>query len=119
MAKMPDEATQTKHSLTHLTYATWCKERVEHQARPVRHERTGGLTRGSISEVIFFATLAREIHKQSQQEQYVCGLVVIDSQTGYIHVAPIRKQQEPISSHCGRVDEVQSFVGVFSHHLQE
>ena len=51
--QMPDEATQARHRLTHTPYANWCKECVEHQARPDRRERTDGVKRGSIPEVSF------------------------------------------------------------------
>ena len=72
MAKMPDEAAQARHRLTHLPYANWCKECAEHRARPDRYERTDGTKRGSVPEVSFdFATPQHEIHKPSQQEQYV------------------------------------------------
>ena len=50
VAKMPDEATQARRRLTHMPYANWSKECVEHRARPDRRERTDGVKRGSIPE---------------------------------------------------------------------
>ena len=64
VAKMPDEATQARHRLTHMPYANWCKERIEHGAP--------GVKRGSTPEICYdFATRAQGTQKQSQQEQYV------------------------------------------------
>ena len=45
VAKMPDEATQARHTLTHTPYSNWCKECIEHRARPDRHGRTDGVKR--------------------------------------------------------------------------
>ena len=52
VAEMPDEATPARHRLTRMPYANWCKECIEHRARPDRHERTDGVKR-SIHEVSF------------------------------------------------------------------
>ena len=72
VAKMPDEATQARHRLTHVPYVTWCKGCIEHRARPDRRERTDGVNRGSIPEVSSdFATQEQGIQEQSQREQYV------------------------------------------------
>ena len=103
VAKMPDEATQARHRLTHLPYASWCKECIEHRARPGRHERTDGTKRGSIPEVSFDFCNTRE----TKSARAVCWLVAIDS--------AIRKQ-ESVSS---RVDEFQSDVVALSNSLQE
>ena len=36
VAKMPDEATQARHRLTHMPYANWCKECIEHPSSTSR-----------------------------------------------------------------------------------
>ena len=85
VAKIPDEATQARHKLTRVPYSNWCKECVEHRARPDRRERTDGVKRGSIPEVSFdfCYTRARDTETKSARA------VAIDSQTGFIHVVPL------------------------------
>ena len=87
---MPDEATQARHRLTTcMPYANWCKERIEHRARPDRHERTNGVKRGSIPEVSFDFCYTRARGSETKSARAVCWLVAIDSQTGFIHVVPL------------------------------
>ena len=88
MAKMPDEATQARHRLTRMPYANWCKECIEHRARPDRRERTEGVKRGSIPDVSFHFCSTRARDSETKSARAVCCLVAIDSQTGFIHVAP-------------------------------
>ena len=82
---MPGKATQARRRLTHMPYADWCKECIEHRARPDRRERTDGVKRGSIPELSFdfCYTAARYLERQSQQEQ-----------TGYIHVVPLGSKSQ-------------------------
>ena len=89
--KMLDEAIQAKAQadLTHMPYANWCKERIEHRARPDRHERTNGVKRGSIPEVSFDFCYTRARGSETKSARAVCWLVAIDSQTGFIHVVPL------------------------------
>ena len=84
VAKMPDEATQARHRLTHMPYAYWCMERIEHRARPDRHERTDGVKRGSIPEVSFDFCYTRARDSETKSARAVCWLVAIDSQTGLL-----------------------------------
>ena len=85
---MLDEATQARHRLTHMPYANWCKECIEHRARPDRQERTDGVKRGSIPEVSFDCCYTRPRGSETKSARAVCWLVAIDSQTGFIHVVP-------------------------------
>ena len=75
VAKMPDEATQARHRLTHMPYANWCKERVEHRARPDRHERTDGVKRGSIPEVSFDFCFASARDSETKSARSACWLL--------------------------------------------
>ena len=91
VAKMPGEATQARRRFTqtHLPYANWCKECVERRARPDRRERTGGTKRGSVPEVSFDFCYTRATVSETKSARAVCWRVAIDSQTGFIHVAPL------------------------------
>ena len=88
VAKMPDEATQAGRRLKRLPYANWCRNCVEHRARPDRHERTDGVKSGSIPEVSFDFCYTRARESETKSARAVCWLVAIDSQTGCVHVAP-------------------------------
>ena len=93
-AKVPDEATQARHRLTHMPYANWCKERTEHRARPDRRERTDGANRGSVPEASHDFCYARARGSETKSAREVCWLVAIDSQSGYIHVVPLGGKNE-------------------------
>ena len=86
---MPDEATQARQRLTHMPFAKWCKECIEHRARPDLHERTDGVKRASIPEVSFDFSFTRARDSETKSARAVCWLVSIDSQTGFIHVVPV------------------------------
>ena len=106
VAKMPDEATQARHGLTHAPYANWCKECIEHRARPGRHERTDGVKRGSIPEVSFDFCYARARDSGTKSARAVCWLVAIDSRSS----CAIREQR-PASSNCARIGEFSQLLG--------
>ena len=97
VAKMPEEAAQTRRKLTHMPYASRCKERVEHRARPDRHERTDGVYREEVilsPDVSFDFCYKRARDSVTKSARAVCWLVTIDSQTGFIHVAPLRSKNQ-------------------------
>ena len=56
VAKVSDEATQARHRLTHMPFANWGEECVEHRARPDRHDRTDGVKRGLPEVSVAFST---------------------------------------------------------------
>ena len=121
LAKVPDVATQARHRLTRLPYANWCKECIEHRARPDRHERTVGTKRGSIPEVSFDFCYTRARDSETKSARAVCWLVAIDGRTGYIQVEPLGSKNHfrLMAQELMNFNEFQSDVGVFSNHLQE
>ena len=92
VAKMSDEAVQARHRLTHMPYASWCKECVEHRVRPDRRERTDGVKRGSIPEVSLDFCYTRAKESEIKSARAACWLVAIDSHTGFSHVAPLERK---------------------------
>ena len=94
VAKIADEVTQARHRLTHLAYENWCKECIEHRARPDRHERTDGTKWGSIPEASFGFRCTRARDSETKSARGVCWLVAIDGQTGYTHVVPLGSKNQ-------------------------
>ena len=95
-------------------YANLCKVRVEHRWR-----RTDGVKRGSIPEVSFDFCYTRARDSETKSARAVCWLVAIDSQTGYIHVAPLGSKNNFAWLIVQELMNFRSIVGVFSNHLQE
>ena len=110
VAKMPGEATQARHRLTHVPYANWCKERVEPS-----NERTDGVKRGSIAEVSFDFCYTRARDSDTKSARAVRWLVAIDSPTGFIHVAPSGSKGQFRLIAQGLMNFL---VGVFNNYLQ-
>ena len=107
MAKMRDEATQARHRLTHLPYATCCKARIEHRAHPHRHQRTYGLKRGSVREVSFDFCYTRA---RGSEEQYA----------GWLQLTAKLGSAVPLGSKGKfRLIAQESIFGAFRNHLQE
>ena len=116
VAKMPDEATQARHRLTRLPNANWCKECIEHRARPDRRVRTDGTKRGSVPAVSFDFCYTRARDSETKSARAVCWLDAIDV---HVHFVPLGSKNKCRLIVQELVDEFQPVVWVFSNHLQE
>ena len=95
-AKLPSEAEQAKHRLTHVPFANWCASCISHRSRPDRHESTGishGWTVPTVSFDYYTKVDGQDVTDQETPDS-VLSLIIVDSHTGFIAYVPLQAKSQ-------------------------
>ena len=106
LAVLPDQQTQDRHALTHVPFEPWCESCVAFRARMDPHKRDDSTYASGTPTVSFDFCHTKSVpagHKP-QDIKSLCCLVMVCSQTGYMHVTPVRhKNQFDLMVRVGRL----------------
>jgi len=99
LAELPSQKEQDKHCLTHVPYEPWCSSCVAFRARADRHMRDDSTHASAAPTISFDFCYTKSVPEGNQPQDVkslVC-LVMVCSQTGYIHCTQYSNQaQEPV-----------------------
>ena len=96
LAVLPDQQTQDRHALTHVPFEPWCESCVAFRARMDPHKRDDSTYASGTPTVSFDFCHTKSVpagHKP-QDIKSLCCLVMVCSQTGYMHVTPVRHKNQ-------------------------
>ena len=96
LAELPSQKDQNKHFLTHVPYEPWCSSCVAFRARADRHMRDDSTHARAVPTISFDFCYTKSVPegKQPQDVKSLVCLVMVCSQTGYIHCTPIKHKNQ-------------------------
>ena len=96
LAVLPDQQTQDRHALTHVPFEPWCESCVAFRVRMDPHKRDDSTYTSGTPTVSFDFCHTKSVpagHKP-QDIKSLCCLMMVCSQTGYMHVTPVRHKNQ-------------------------